>query len=67
MSKTDAERRTFLRTLKPRLAAIAEAAAAKSGDVDEADLHARIEVGREEFRRESRPNPDPGPTVAPTL
>jgi hypothetical protein len=42
MSKTDAERRTFLRTVKPRLAAIAEAAAAKSGDVDEADLHARI-------------------------
>jgi hypothetical protein len=52
MRKTDAERRAFLKSLKPRLVSIAESAAEKSGLIDEADLHARIEEGRNEYHRE---------------
>ena len=47
--------RAFLKTLKPRLIAIAEAAATKTGPIDGADLHARIEAGREEYQRELTP------------
>ena len=57
MRKTDAERRAFLRTLKPRLVAIADAAAAKAGTIDEAELRDRVAVGRKEYQYEQVTEP----------
>ncbi len=46
MRKTDAERRAFLKSLKPRLVQIAEAAAKASGPVDADELRARVVAAR---------------------
>jgi hypothetical protein len=48
MRKTDAERRAFLKSLKPRLVQIAETAAKASGPVDGEELHSRIAAARRE-------------------
>ncbi len=52
MRKSDAERRAFLKTLKPRLVQIAEAAAQASGPIDPEELHARIAAARHELAAE---------------
>lgn len=38
-----------MKKLKLRLISIAKTAAVKTGPIDEASLHARIEAGREEY------------------
>ena len=57
MRKTDAERRAFLKSLKPRLVQIAEAAAEASGPVDAEELHSRVAAARLEAaaQREEQP------------
>ena len=52
MRTTDAERRAFLKSLKPRLVAIAEAVAEQTGPIDPSELRARVQAGREEFEQE---------------
>lgn len=55
-SKSAAERRAFLKTLKPRLIEIAEATAARiPGGIDENDLHARIDAGVRERAESKKP------------
>jgi len=52
MRKTEAERRAFLKTLKPRLVEIMETASQASGLVHEADLHERVAAARRELAAE---------------
>ena len=57
MRKTDAERRAFLKSLKPRLVQIAEAAAKASGPLDVEELHTRVAAARLEIAEERGKQP----------